>query len=548
MKIKNPVIPGMCPDPSVIYDGKSYYLASSTFHWTPGIVVYKSDDLVNWKFYSYILKDGILSLRASNTPTGIWAPHLSYDEKSKKYWIVFSHMVNMGGREFNANNYCAYADSLEGPWSDLIYLTSIGFDPSLYHENGKHYISILEWETRPYYQSPGSIAMCEVDLTSGKMLSDWNRVTKGFTTRGNIEAPQLYKHKDFYYLLLASGGTGYGHGIEIGRSKNIFGPYEKNPTGEPILTSNPRHMFTLGDPDAGHFEMINKNSNIQKSGHGSLVKDKKGNYYIFHLMSRPLEGKILNPLGRETSMQKVKWDENDWLILEDETNLAKEYVEIEVEKETSVNKFDYDFDFTDIDQIDNFMTPYHYRHKSWTSINEDEKCLYIKGRDSLFSQVEPSIMATRATSFSYGFETQISFDPCHYSQTAGFGLYYDNNNWIYCSIMYLEETKSKAIAIQQAKLGERILYYDDMVEVRDEKTNLKLIYDNGYVSFFYKKDNNYEMVIEDIDVEYISDEGVNGEPGEIGGFTGMFNFIGSVDSYQHESEAKFYKYRIINNI
>ena len=102
--------------------------------------------------------------------------------------------------------------------------------------------------------------------------------------------------------------------------------------------------------------------------------------------------------------------------------------------------------------------------------------------------------------------------------------------------------------LYQAKLGERILYYDDMIEVRDEKTNFKLIYDNGYVSFYYKKDNNYEAIIEDINVDYISDEGVNGEPGEVGGFTGMFNFIGSVDSYQHESEARFYKYRIINNI
>lgn len=49
MGIKNPVIPGMCPNPSVIYDGEAYYIASSTFHWTPGIVIYKSDDLVNWK-------------------------------------------------------------------------------------------------------------------------------------------------------------------------------------------------------------------------------------------------------------------------------------------------------------------------------------------------------------------------------------------------------------------------------------------------------------------------------------------------------------------
>ena len=102
--------------------------------------------------------------------------------------------------------------------------------------------------------------------------------------------------------------------------------------------------------------------------------------------------------------------------------------------------------------------------------------------------------------------------------------------------------------LYQAKLGERIFYYDDLIKVENERYDLKLRYDNGYVSFFYRDNGEYKAIIKNINVDYISDEGVNGEPGEIGGFTGMFNFIGSVDSYQHESEARFYKYRIINNI
>lgn len=90
------------------------------------------------------------------------------------------------------------------------------------------------------------------------------------------------------YLLLASGGTGYGHGIEIGRSKQVFGPYEPDPSGEPILTSQPAHLFSLGDPDAGHFEMYNPHSEMQKAGHGSLVETKDGEWYLAHLMARPL--------------------------------------------------------------------------------------------------------------------------------------------------------------------------------------------------------------------------------------------------------------------
>ena len=107
-------------------------------------------------------------------------------------------------------------------------------------------------------------------MENGEVLGQWKRVTQGFTTRGCAEAPQIYKHAGYYYLLLASGGTGYAHGVEIGRSKSIMGPYEPHPTGEPIITSSPRHLFSLGDPDAGHFEMYNPNSLIQKAGHGSL--------------------------------------------------------------------------------------------------------------------------------------------------------------------------------------------------------------------------------------------------------------------------------------
>ena len=298
VKIKNPIIPGMAPDPSIIRVENTYYLATSTFHWMPGIQLYKSTDLVNWTLIDNILKKNKINLQGTNTPGGIWAPHLSYDIETKKYWLAYSHMVNMAGREFSSNSYMMWSENISGPWSEPIYLTSIGFDPSLFHdEDSGHYAAILEWESREGYQAPGHIVIAEISLENGEVLGQWKRVTQGFTTRGCAEAPQIYKHAGYYYLLLASGGTGYAHGVEIGRSKSIMGPYEPHPTGEPIITSSPRHLFSLGDPDAGHFEMYNPNSLIQKAGHGSLVDTPTGEWYITHLMSRPLPGTLLNPLG-----------------------------------------------------------------------------------------------------------------------------------------------------------------------------------------------------------------------------------------------------------
>lgn len=548
--IKNPIIPGMAPDPSIIRVGDVYYIATSTFHWNPGIQIFKSTDLTNWEITSAVLKNGEVNLRGTNTPAGIWAPHLSYDSSTKKYWLAYSHMVNMAGREFNSDSYAMWAENIDGPWSEPIYITSIGFDPAIFHDDdGKKYISILEWETRQGYQAPGHIVIAEFSLEEGIIIGKWHRVTQGFTSRGCAEAPQIYKHNGYYYLILAAGGTGYAHGVEIGRSKSIFGPYEPHPSGEPIITSSPRHLFSLGDPDAGHFEMYNTNSIMQKAGHGSLVQTQTGEWYIAHLMSRPIQGTLLNPLGRETSLQKMRWTEDGWLEMKDGSNLAKMEVEGMKEMTAAIESSHDVFDqFNSETYSKHFMTPYRSQVVDWVNTIERPGHLRIHGENSFFSQVNPAIMATRATSFHYEFQTKIEFDPDHYSESAGMGLYYDSNNWIYIHLTYSESIGGTILSVLQAKLGERIELAQNNIRVVENIVELKVIYNSGIAEIFYrlKEDIDWQRYADRIDVLYLSDEGVNGEPGEIGGFTGLFNFIGSVDSHQHDSFADFEYYSVKN--
>lgn len=546
--IKNPIIPGMAPDPSIIRVDDDYYIATSTFHWNPAVQIFHSKDLVNWKLISYALTNNEVDLRGTDTPAGIWAPHLSYDKATQKYWLAYSHMQNMSGREFNADSFAMWADDIKGPWSQPIYLTSIGFDPSLFHDvDGKHYVSILEWETRTGYQAPGYIVIAEVDLVNGGIIGDWHRVTTGFTTRGCVEAPQLYFHDGYYYLLLASGGTGYAHGIEIGRSKNVFGPYEANPTGEPIITSSPHHLFSLGDPDAGHFEMYNPNSLMQKAGHGSLVKTAEGRWYIAHLMSRPLPNTKLNPLGRETSLQEMRWNDSGWLEMADGSNFAKLKIS-GIQGPQNSHQFDIDTDFDQTEPDLCFMTPYRTQNSDWVNTTENYGSLRIYGGNSFFSKFNPAIMATRATSLDYRAETKVTFAPDHYSETAGLGLYYDANNWLYAHLG-LDDTEDRIVLkILQAKLGERCDYVFSEVSVPEGKVELAIEYHLGQAQICYRLNDNgqWQSLSEPIDVQYLSDEGVNGAPGEIGGFTGLFNFIGAVDAHQHRSYADFDYYRVTN--
>lgn len=540
----------MTPDPSILRVGDNYYLAASTFHWQPAIQLFQSQDLANWQLIGHGLTGDEVDLRGTNTPGGVWAPNLSYDVTTKRFWLTYSHMQNMAGREFNASTYTRWAERVEGPWSEPIYLTSIGFDPSLYHENGKHYLTILEWETRQGYQAPGTIVIAEVDLPSGK-VKEWHRITHGFTTRGCVEAPQLYHHGEYYYLLLAAGGTGYGHGVEIGRAKQIFGPYEPNPTAEPIVTSQPAHLFSLGDPDAGHYEMHNPHSRMQKAGHGTLVETPTGDVYLAHLMSRPLPGTKLNPLGRETSLQKMIWTADGWLAMADGSNLAKMTVPAPTNASVvqAPDRFDFHEDFQSTNLNLQFMTPYHQPQGDWLD-NAATGRLRIYGRNSLFSQYEPAILATKAASLVYCFTTKVHFEPNHYSQSAGLGLYYDANNWFYLRLCLANDEQQLLLRPLQAKLGQRIDFRDWAVPVPAHEAELQLRYHEGKVTMWYRFEDGVEwqQLGAPQDVSYLSDEGVNGEPGEIGGFTGLFNFIGAVDAFQHQSFAEFSSYHVENHL
>lgn len=48
MQIQNPVLPGFNSDPSIIRVADTYYIATSTFEWFPGVRIHASQDLVHW--------------------------------------------------------------------------------------------------------------------------------------------------------------------------------------------------------------------------------------------------------------------------------------------------------------------------------------------------------------------------------------------------------------------------------------------------------------------------------------------------------------------
>ena len=126
--------------------------------------------------------------------------------------------------------------------------------------------------------------------------------------------------------MCAEGGTGYNHCVTMGRSRNVWGPYEGDPKN-PIVTSNPVVSNERHDPDHLKPKYFNPDTMLQKAGHGSYVETSLGEVYLVHLCARPFRPELRCTLGRETAIQKMKWTEDGWLRMADGSNIAKEYCE-----------------------------------------------------------------------------------------------------------------------------------------------------------------------------------------------------------------------------
>jgi beta-xylosidase len=81
VKLPNPLIPGFNPDPSIVKVGEDYYLSTSTFEYLPGLPIYHSRDLINWKVIGHVVtREGQLQMFGVPTGGGAWAPTIRHHD------------------------------------------------------------------------------------------------------------------------------------------------------------------------------------------------------------------------------------------------------------------------------------------------------------------------------------------------------------------------------------------------------------------------------------------------------------------------------------
>ena len=239
----------------------------------------------------------LLDMRGVPDSCGVWAPALTYADG--KFWLAYTNTRRFDGDFKDTPNYLTSCETIDGEWASPVYINASGFDPSLFHDDdGRKYWLNMVWDHRPDRTYFKGIVMQEFDAEQGRLFGPRKLIFPG-TPTGFTEGPHLYKFNGEYYLVTAEGGTGYSHAVTVARAGDIWGPYEQDPE---------LHVITAaGKPKKA----------IQRTGHGGLVQTQDGRLFMSHLCSRPIPGMRRSPMGRESAIQEVYFDDNGWIRLKD---------------------------------------------------------------------------------------------------------------------------------------------------------------------------------------------------------------------------------------
>ncbi|XVU21889.1 glycoside hydrolase family 43 protein [Actinoplanes sp. CA-054009] len=262
----NPILPGFHPDPSICRAGRDYYLICSSFEYVPGVPIFHSRDLEHWEQIGNAL-DGPFPA-AIPSSGGIYAPTIRHHDGL--FWIITTDTTGGG-------TFIVTAADPAGPWSEPVWVDLPGIDPDLaWDDEGNCWCAV------------SGIQVARIDPVAGKVLDGPHPVWAG-TGLQYPEAPHLYRVGDWWYLMIAEGGTERGHTVAMARARHPLGPYEPAP-GNPILT----HRST--------------DLPVQSTGHADLVETPDGDWWMVLLGTRP-RGKTpaFHVLGRETFLTRVRW-------------------------------------------------------------------------------------------------------------------------------------------------------------------------------------------------------------------------------------------------
>ncbi len=472
----NPVIPGFHPDPSVCRVDSDYYLVTSSFEFSPGVPLYHSRDLVHWEQIGHVLtRDSQLPLAKSGTWCGIYAPTIRYHEGT--FFMITTNVAGGG-------NFIVHTNDIHGEWSDPVWLKQEGIDPSLFwDEDGKCYM----------VSNPNDgIWLCEVDPFSGEQKTESKLIWEGIGGR-YPEAPHVYKKDGFYYLMIAEGGTEYGHFESIARSRNISGPYTPSPS-TPILT---------------HFRRETEGSTIQGTGHADLVQAHDGSWWAVFLGFRPVSGNN-HVMGRETFLAPVSWPTNGWPMVNG-CGYVSENMNVQTLPQVK-------FSSDDTQTHTSFDEPLGYEWNYLRNRNADDyilrngKLTLVASTESIDNDGTPTWVGRRQQHKYFVATTVVSLDGKNDGDEAGMSLYM--KCFSHYDLSLVRHSDGKTYVRLRYRLGE-LRHIEKEIEVNGKNVSLRIEGSPELYTFSFSSDGKKFNTLGQMNTRYISSEAG-------GGFTGAY--------------------------
>lgn len=507
--IFNPILPGFHPDPSICRVKNDYYLINSSFSYFPGIPVFHSRDLRNWKQIGYVLdRPTQINLDGQGVSRGIFAPTIRYH---KGTFYVITTLIDHGGTFF------VTAKNPAGPWSNPIWLKKInGIDPSFFFDDNDSCYILNNGPPigKPLYNGHRAIWIQRFDLKQNRLVGPRKLIINGGTDIQKkpiwIEGPHIYKRGDTYFLCAAQGGTAENHSEVVFKSKSVWGPwkpYAKNPilTQRTLPPSRPAPVFTC-------------------TGHADLVKTTNGKWWAVFLGCEPYKphDKDYYNTGRETFMAPVSWSRGWPVIGEKARPLKRIYPAPQLKEYAPEGYHPLSGNFTVRDDFNEKKLPLYWEQlrtptQQWYKLQNGK--LEITCRDiPLTGEGNPSFLARRQQHAYCSATVDMQFYPENINDKAGLVVFYNESHFYG---LLLTRTEKQPV-IQLVRVNKVLAQKAITSQEEQDPIELKIIARGRFYDFEYKlPDKNWETLARNIDGTFLSTKVAGGF---VGDFFGMYAF------------------------
>jgi xylan 1,4-beta-xylosidase len=518
----NPILTGFYPDPSVVKVGADYYLVNSTFSYFPGIPVFHSRDLKNWKQIGNVIDRATqMDFMGEKLTRGLFAPAISYHNGT--YYVTCTDIDHDG-------NFIVTAKNPAGPWSNPVRVPQVrGIDPSLYFDDDNKAYIIYNSDApnhKPLYPGHRTIRMYEMDLVTSKVIGEEKQLVNGGVDLSKkpvwIEAPHILKRNGWYYLYAAEGGTSVNHTEVVFRSKSVWGPYvayENNP----ILTQ-------MGLPE-------DRPDPITSAGHAQFVEGPDGKTYAIFLAVRPYESDYYNT-GRETFIAPVEW-KNDWPVINPASKEIKYEYQVNYKEEKlkdalpQAGNFEYTLTFDKtLDPALLFMRTID--SSSFSLSRQNGLTMKLKA-ETVMELGNPSFIGKRQQHLYCTAETEMDFTPKSESEKAGLTILQDERHFYFIS-KSLDQGKPVIQLFKASSDGKTMeMITQKQITEAGKSVKLRIVAEGEFYSFYFSNGPSWQLMQDKLDAKYLSTK-------TAGGFIGSLFGMYATSSGQPTSNVASFKY------